>query len=102
MIDYRNKRTSHSINMNSLVLKEKIVEKIESAFLPSSLELIDETYKHKKHKYFMPGKGYFKLKLVSKELAKMNKLRSHQEIYQVLRELMGTEIHALSIKISEE
>ena len=82
-------------------LDQEIVDKLELAFSTSTLELIDETHKHQKHKQFQTGKSHFKLRIASEQLAKLSPLKAHQAIYTCLGELMKTKIHALSIQIDK-
>ncbi|WP_440615489.1 BolA family protein [Cysteiniphilum sp. 6C5] len=85
--------------MNTLY--KEIIHKLEKAFSPSTLELIDETHKHQKHKQFQAGKSHFKLRIASEQLTSLSTLKAHQAIYACLGELMQTQIHALSIEIDK-
>ncbi len=82
-------------------LEKEIIDKLEKAFSPSTLELIDETHKHQKHKQFQAGKSHFKLRIASEQLSSLSTLKAHQAIYTCLGELMQTQIHALSIQIDK-
>ena len=83
-------------------LHETIIEKLEIAFSPTFLELVDETHKHYKHKQFQIGKSHFKLHIASEKLATLSTLKAHKEIYMCLGELMHSQIHALSIQIDKK
>lgn len=82
-------------------LDQEIIDKLKLVFSPSTLELIDETHQHQKHKQFQTGKSHFKLRIASKQLANLSTLKAHQAIYACLGELMQTKIHALSIQIEK-
>ncbi|MBK2124301.1 BolA family protein [Fangia hongkongensis] len=86
-----------SQNIDSL--QNEIIRKLEKAFSPQALELIDETHKHKKHRHFQEGKRHFLLIITSAQLKNLSTLKAHQAIYSCLGDLMKDKIHALSIKI---
>ena len=82
-------------------LHDIITEKLNNTFSPTLLELIDETYKHKKHKQFQAQKSYFKLRISSEKFCTLTTIKAHKEIYACLGDLMYSEIHALSIHIDK-
>ena len=84
---------------NERKLEKIIVQKLTKEFRPDLLELVDQTNYHKKHPGFKSGKSHFKLRIRSKKLSDLTRLNAHQAIYYCLRELMKTDIHALSIAI---
>jgi BolA protein len=44
------------------------------------------------------GRGHFSVLIVSKRFAGLATLRRHQLVYEVVGDLMATDIHALSIQ----
>ena len=86
--------------MNIRFLEATIQQKLNQAFSPDFLQLIDQTHRHQKHRQFQTGKSHFKLIIQSKKLSALPKLKAHQAIYHCLAELMQTDIHALSITIA--
>ena len=80
-------------------LAETIQTKLTETFIPTELVLTDETHKHQKHKQFQSGKYHFHLRIASKQLAPLNRVKAHQAIYTALGDLMQSKIHALSIEI---
>ncbi len=87
------------MSQNINYLQNEIISKLEKAFSPQEIELIDETHKHKKHKHFQEGKRHFLLIITSAQLKSLPTLKAHQAIYNCLGDLMKDKIHALSIKI---
>jgi BolA protein len=79
-------------------IKELILSKIDTQ---ASIEIINETHKHVKHKGYSEGKYHFALTISSEKLSSMRKISSHKEIYRAVNDLMPY-IHALSIRIKAE
>lgn len=88
--------------MNSIGLAKIIQQKLNQAFSPDFLQLIDQTHRHQEHPQFQVGKSHFKLIIHSKKLSSLSKLKAHQAIYHCLAEFMQTDIHALSITIVKQ
>lgn len=88
--------------MNISLLETTIQQKLNQAFSPDFLQLIDQTHRHQKHQQFQPGKSHLTLIIQSKKLSALPKLNAHQAIYHCLGELMQTDIHALSITIMKQ
>ena len=63
------------------------------------LEIIDNSLKHKGHKFFTKDKYHLKLKIKSTNLKLINKISAHKLIIDVLKEDLKKKIHALEINI---
>ncbi|MCH9769922.1 MAG: BolA family transcriptional regulator [Gammaproteobacteria bacterium] len=74
-------------------------QKLEVAFSPNQLEIIDESHKHVGHAGAREGRGHFKLIIAAKIFNDKSLIESHRLIYQALDQLMQTDIHALSIEL---
>ena len=87
--------------MNDIELKIKKI--IENKISILEFNLIDDSYKHINHKKDTQGK-HFRLLIVSDDFIKLNLIKRHQLIYNLLSDMLKTEIHALSMKLltSEE
>jgi BolA protein len=73
--------------------------KLTEAFAPSHLELVDESALHAGHAGARPeGESHFRLLIVSDRFETCSRLERQRLIYNVLDELMASDIHALSIK----
>ncbi len=85
--------------MNDVVagkpMLEQIRERLEAAFAPTELEVLDEGYKHESHGN--AGKGHFHVRIVSAAFAGQLPLKRHRMIYAAMEGLMDNGIHALSI-----
>ncbi|AJI74189.1 bolA-like family protein [Francisella philomiragia subsp. philomiragia ATCC 25015] len=88
--------------MDSTTLANEIKNKILSELDPlATIEIIDETHKHAKHRGFIEGKYHYLVNVSSKKLSDMAKIKAHKEIFRCTQSLMP-QIHALSIKIKPE
>ncbi len=76
-----------------------ISECLTTAFKPSHLEVIDESYKHKGHEGAKSGLGHFKVRIASAQFHHTSAIQTHRMIYAALGDLMTTDIHALTIEI---
>lgn len=85
-------------NQNRLAL---IRERLEKALSPTALEIIDESYLHKGHVGAQSGLGHFAITISSPAFADKNILECHRMIYDILGELMQTDIHALRIHVTK-
>lgn len=74
---------------------EQIRERLQAAFAPSVLEVLDEGFKHASHGN--AGKGHFHVRIVSASFAGQLPLKRHRMVYAAMDGLMDNGIHALSI-----
>lgn len=74
-----------------------IREKLEAAFSPVSLEIIDESHKHAGHASAKGG-GHYIVHIVSDAFNGKSTIQRHRMVFDAMGEMMNTEIHALSIK----
>lgn len=71
---------------------------LEAAFVPESLEVIDDSARHAGHEGARDGRGHFNVEVVSAAFDGMDSLARHRAVYAALDEMMATDIHALSIR----
>lgn len=76
---------------------EVIRKRLTETFRPEQLEIIDESHKHAGHAS-AGGAGHFFVQLVSDAFEGKNAVQRHRMVYDALGELIGPEIHALSIQ----
>ena len=72
---------------------------LQANFGPCDIVLEDEGHKHRGHPGAKAGGGHFKLQIRSKKFTPLTSIACHRLIYQALDEMMGTDIHALSISV---
>lgn len=75
---------------------EHIRERLAS-LAPEQIEITDESAAHAGHAGAASGGGHFHITIVSNRFAGHNAVGRHRLIYQALGDLMGSQIHALSI-----
>jgi len=78
---------------------ETIQHCLVQALSPTYLSIIDESHLHVGHIGAQSGGGHFAIEISAACLNNISRVVSHQLIYQALEKLMGTEIHALRIKV---
>ena len=76
-------------------IKKKLKDNIDY----ESLEIVDNSHKHIKHKSFSKKKHYFKLKFKASYLSSLSRVEAHQIIMKVLSQELKERIHALEISI---
>ena len=76
---------------------ERLTERLQS-LEPDQLEVVDDSHHHAGHAGAADGRGHFSVLLVSKRFTGMNTLRRHRLVYEVVGDMMVTDIHALSIQ----
>ena len=75
----------------------EIRARLEAAFAPDVLEIIDESHRHAGHAGAKDGRGHFAVKIVSAKFVGTKRLERHRMVYSALGSLMQTDIHALSV-----
>jgi len=78
---------------------EIIRERLEEAFSPSSLEVIDESDQHIGHAGHQGGGRHFAIVINADSLRGYSRVDAHRKIYDLFEDMMPEQIHALRIKI---
>ncbi len=84
--------------ISSSEISKKIEKKIKEQLAPIHFSIVDETWKHAGHAGATPGKGHFIVAVVSARFEGVSQLNRNRMIFEVLKEEMVSEIHALSIR----
>lgn len=71
--------------------------RLEGAFAPEELDIVDESHLHVGHPGARDGRGHFKVRIVSNHFTGTSPLDRHRMVYEALGDLMKTDIHALSL-----
>lgn len=71
---------------------------LEEAFVPATLEVVDDSQRHAGHAGARDGRGHFGVDIVSEAFAGQAPLARHRAVYAALGDMMATDIHALSIR----
>lgn len=76
----------------------EIRRRLESAFQPQELELVDEGHLHVGHEGAKDGRGHFRVRIVSDRFSGQSEISRHRLIYSAMGDLMQSDIHALAIE----
>ena len=80
---------------------EKIIKKLKNEIKIEHLNIIDNSHKHKKHKFYSAEKFHLHLKIKSIDLNSISRLEAQKKIMKILKEDLKTKIHALEISIEK-
>ena len=80
---------------------DEIKKKLLNKFKIENLEIVDNSYKHRKHKFFSPDKFHIHLKIKSIYLSSLPKLDAQKIIMKTLEEDFKSKLHALEISIEK-
>ena len=80
---------------------EEIKKKLLNKFKIENLEIIDNSHRHKRHKFFSPDKFHIHLKIKSLYLSSLPKLVAQKMIMKTLEEDFKSKLHALEINIEK-
>jgi BolA protein len=74
-----------------------IRRRLEAAFEPEELEVVDDSRRHAGHPGARDGRGHFNVRIRSLRFAGKRTVERHRMIYAALGSLMQTDVHALGI-----
>ena len=77
----------------------RIEEKVKKNIKIENILIIDNSDKHKKHKFFDSNRYHLKLEIESIYLKSINKVNAQRQIMKILDKEIKEKIHALEIKI---
>jgi len=70
---------------------------LTATFAPVECQLVDDSHLHAGHAGAASGAGHFSVRLVSDRFDGLNRLARHRLVYDCLRDMMHSDIHALNI-----
>lgn len=80
-----------------MTIEREIRERLEAAFAPARLEVVNESYRHAGHAGDDgSGESHFAVLIRAEALAPMTRIARHRAVHQALGELT-TRVHALAI-----
>ena len=80
---------------------DEISKKLNKEIEIEDLVIVDNSHKHRKHKYFSPEKFHLQLKIKSLYLNSLSRVNAQKMIMKILSEDLKTKIHALEINIEK-
>ncbi len=78
--------------------RARIEERLRERLDPSHIEVVDESHLHAGHAGAARGAGHFRAVLVSSRFEGLSPVEAQRMVYEALDDMMGQEIHALSIR----
>ena len=77
----------------------EMLKRLNSALVPSRIELIDDSEQHRGHGGYNPaGESHFTLRIESAAFADKSRVERQRMIYAAVGDLMHERVHALSIR----
>ena len=80
---------------------DEICRKLISEIEIEDIKIVDNSNKHKGHKFYSPEKFHLHLKIRSFYLNSISRVNAQKIIMKVLNEDLKTKIHALEISIEK-
>ncbi len=80
---------------------EEIEVKLKKKIKFENLQIIDNSNKHRGHRFFSEKKLHLHLKIRSLYLSSISRLNAHKIIMKILADDLNNKIHALEITIEQ-
>ena len=80
---------------------DEIDKKLKQQVQIEELIIVDNSYKHKGHKFFSPEKFHLHLKIKSLFLNSISRINAQKIVMKILKEDLKKKIHALEISIEK-
>ncbi|PSO19620.1 BolA family transcriptional regulator [Bradyrhizobium sp. MOS003] len=82
-----------------MVMKDTISNKLQEAFTPESLQVVDESHLHEGHSGHRPGgQTHFRVYIVSEAFKGKSRIDRHRMINSALAAELAGSVHALAIQ----
>jgi BolA protein len=79
-------------------MKQQIADKLNEAFAPQSLDVVDESHRHEGHAGHRPGgETHYRIHIVSAAFDGKSRIERHRMINATLAAELGAGVHALAI-----
>lgn len=84
-----------------MTVAQDMESKLQAAFDPESLNIIDESHLHAGHVGARPeGETHFRVEIVSARFADCNRVQRQRMVYEILKDELAGPVHALSVSAS--
>ena len=88
-------------DLMTMTVAETIRTKLEAAFSPVELRIIDESRLHQGHAGAHPGgESHFRVTIVSSMFQGLSRVERQRRVHQVLADELKSRVHALSLTLS--
>jgi len=90
--------SNHGRNAAAMSTKDDIIKKLREAFVPESLDVVDESHLHEGHAGHRPGgETHFRVYIVSPAFQGKSRIARHRMINDTLAHELKSGVHALAI-----
>jgi BolA protein len=81
-------------------IQSTIESKLEAAFRPERLAVINESHLHAHHQPQFDGEGetHFRVRIVAEAFSGMGRIERHRAVNDLLKEELAAGVHALAIE----
>jgi len=76
---------------------ERIRSRLVATFAPLDCQLTDDSHLHAGHAGAASGAGHYMVALIADPFCGLNRVARHRLVYDCLRDMMHSDIHALNI-----
>ena len=80
---------------------EEICTKLKKEIEIEDIQIVDNSHKHKGHKFYSSEKFHLRLKIKSLYLNSLTRVSAQKMIMKILNDDLKTKIHALEISIEK-
>ena len=80
---------------------DEICNKLKKKIVIEDIKIVDNSHKHKGHKFYSPNKYHLHLKINSLYLYSLSRIDAQKIVMKVLSDDLKTKIHALEISIEK-
>ena len=82
-------------------LAEEMRTRLEAAFRPARLEIVDDSERHRGHAGYQDGgESHWRVLIEAETLGGMSRIARHRAVHEALGDDIVGRIHALELKIS--
>ncbi|WP_116597281.1 BolA family protein [Primorskyibacter marinus] len=80
---------------------EEIRQRLQKAFAPRELDVVDDSEKHRGHAgYQEGGESHFSVRLRSEAFDGLSRIARHRAVHEALGATLMSQIHALSLDLN--
>lgn len=81
-------------------ITQKITDKLQAAFAPDVLEVVDDSESHRGHGgYREGGESHFNVRMRSARLNGLSRVAAQRAVYAALKEELAGPVHALALDV---
>lgn len=82
-------------------MKARIEQKLQAAFQPETLDVIDESHEHAGHAGWREsGETHFRVRMIAAGFAGQSRVARQRAVNKALAEELATTVHALAMELS--